>query len=132
MIQVERAQRSVLKTMLSKPYRYPTNNVYSESGVLSVRQLFIVKVCLDEHKRVINDVNYNEMLRRRIFKTQTVCVNTSFAQRFSPFLTASLYNKVVNLCDFKNSSMFEAKAKLTKWLKSLDYDSSEVLLSSLK
>ncbi|XP_059047711.1 uncharacterized protein LOC131843125 [Achroia grisella] len=40
MISIERAQRSVLKVMLGKPFRFPTYLLHQEAAVLTVRQLF--------------------------------------------------------------------------------------------
>lgn len=37
MLAAERAQRSVLKVMLLKPFRYPTHSLYAEAKVLTVR-----------------------------------------------------------------------------------------------
>ncbi|XP_052755871.1 uncharacterized protein LOC128201816 [Galleria mellonella] len=50
MIALERAQRSVLKVMFRKPIRFPTYLLYQEAAVLTVRQLYILKVVMMHHK----------------------------------------------------------------------------------
>lgn len=51
MLEVERAQRAVLKVMLNLPYRFPTTDLYAKVGVPTVRQLYIQRVTLAVHKK---------------------------------------------------------------------------------
>lgn len=128
-IQAERAQRSVLKVMLRKPYRYSTTNLYAEAGVPTVRQLYILKTSLLVHKSVLSCPEYESLLNRRIFKLKTPSVKSKFAQRLGCFMKTHIYNKVVQSCDIKEKSLYEAKNLLIKWLSSLNYDKTEELLT---
>lgn len=127
MLQLERAQRSVLKTMLKKPLRYSTTEIYKDSKVLNVRQLFILKLALKVHQSVIASEDYENLLKRRVFKLSFPVVNSCFAKRFSPFIDSLVYNKVNSHCDIKYCSVKEAKIKITSWLATLTYDLSEQL-----
>lgn len=40
-MEIERAQRSVIKVMYHKPYRFSTEKLYTISGLLTVRKLYI-------------------------------------------------------------------------------------------
>lgn len=131
MINIERAQRSVLKTMFKKPFRYPTTQLYKDSEVLNVRQLYVLRTFLRMHKEVMNSTDYPVLLKRRIYRTNLPKINTSFARRFSPFKDHYIYNKVASLCDVRSCSLKEAKVKITKWLASLTYDSTENLFVHL-
>lgn len=46
MLEVERAQRVILKVGAGLPYQYPTSHLYERWDVLSVRQMFIMTVLL--------------------------------------------------------------------------------------
>ncbi|CAB3243932.1 unnamed protein product [Arctia plantaginis] len=43
-LEVERAQRSLLKVMYLKPYRFPTNILYMTCSLLSVRKLYVLNL----------------------------------------------------------------------------------------
>jgi hypothetical protein len=125
----ERAQRSVLKVMLKKPYRYPTNILYSEAQVLTVRQLFIHKICLSMHKCAAKMENYPELLSKRVFKLPIPRVNTAFGRRFGDVISSRIYNTAVHQQNrLIRRTVSEAKRLLFKWLLSLDYQETEALL----
>lgn len=130
LLEVERAQRSVLKVMLKKPYRYPTNSLYAESSVLSVRQLFILNQALKVHNK-LNSEKYTCNLSRRSYFVNLPKVKTAFAKRFSPFIEINTYNKLSKKCSLKNLSPIEAKLKVKQWLATLCYEETEMLLTCL-
>ncbi|KOB71357.1 putative RNA-directed DNA polymerase, partial [Operophtera brumata] len=51
LLQIERAQRAVLKVMSFKPFRFPTRQLYDEMSVLSVRKCFIKCLILQQHRK---------------------------------------------------------------------------------
>lgn len=129
LIQAERAQRSVLKVMLRKPYRYSTSNLYTEARVLSIRKLYILKASLLVHKSVICSLEYDSLLNLRVYRIKNPSVRTTFCQRLGNFIKTHIYNKVVRLCDIKDKSVTEAKFYINKWLFSLTYEEVEQLLT---
>lgn len=75
-IQVERAQRAVLKAMLKRPFRYPTFNLHQEASILTVRQLFILKVTLEKHKNIVVSDLYAQLLEKRVYRIPTPSART--------------------------------------------------------
>ena len=111
---LERSQRAVLKVMLKKPFKFPTNSLYLKAQVLRVRQLYIAKACLSSHKNTLKSKDYLILLKKRLFKLPTPAVGTSFAERFSAYAFPTLYNRVLKFCDIKLSTLQQAKT--THWL----------------
>ncbi|KAG6448993.1 hypothetical protein O3G_MSEX005813 [Manduca sexta] len=130
MLPLERAQRAVLKTMLYKPFRFSTNALYKEVGVLRVRQLYIHKACVSTHKLTLKSTEYNSLLKKRIFILKLPLVNSSFAKRFQYYAYPCVYNKVSRLCPLKHCSTKECSIKILNLLKNLDYECTENILSS--
>jgi hypothetical protein len=52
LIELERAQRLILKVCLFKPRLFPTATLYQEAEVLTVRQLFILLTILRKHSQI--------------------------------------------------------------------------------
>lgn len=127
-ILVERAQRSVLKVMMKKPLRYPTTDVFKESGVLSVRQLFILNTALSVHRSVLAADDYDDVVKKRCHKLPLPHVNSSFARRFGQFVRAHVYNVVDKHCSLKEKTVYEAKKTLYKFLITLSYRETEDFL----
>lgn len=130
LIALERAQRAVLKVMLKKPFRFPTNSLYLEARVLRVRQLYIVKGCLSSHKNILKSSDYQILLKKRVYKLPTPVVGSSFAKRFSAYAFPSLYNRALKFCDIKLSTLQQAKKELIEWLLTLDYNATESIITS--
>ncbi|KAI5632302.1 reverse transcriptase (RNA-dependent DNA polymerase) domain-containing protein [Phthorimaea operculella] len=130
-IMLERAQRSVLKVLYKKPFRYTTYLLYQEAQVLTIRQLYILKASLDQHKSVLKLSNSEQssLSQRRVYHIKTPKVNSTFAQRFRSFSFPYIYSVINRKCSIKDCNLAEAKRKMVRWLNSLDYDSTEALLS---
>ncbi|KAG7296291.1 hypothetical protein JYU34_021418 [Plutella xylostella] len=130
MITIERAQRSILKVMHKKPRRFSTFRLFQESGVLSIRQLFILKVTVSQHRKSISSTDYYDRLSRRTFKLPTIRTNTNFAHRFSKYLHPHIYNKIQSHINIKLDTIHEAKKKTKRWLSNLNYEETENILKS--
>ncbi|KOB78919.1 putative RNA-directed DNA polymerase [Operophtera brumata] len=133
MLQLERAQRAVLKVATFKPYRFPTADLFNECEVLTVRQMYILNIILTQHKSV--DVHYNLSVGRRR-KDRIAMVpkcNTTSAHRQQFFLGPFMYNKaskyIQNLVKLNKT---ECKNSLIKWLMTLNYKETEELLKIIK
>lgn len=131
MIELERAQRALLKVMTFKPFRYPTKDLYANCDVLTVRQLFIKETILDQHSKLVFS---DEIASAR--RKDKVCylppVKTSFAQRFQFFLGPSLYNKVNAIINIYPLNTKKCKEKLINWLKDQNYHDIEKMFSLTK
>jgi hypothetical protein len=130
MIVLERAQRSLLKVMHSKPRMFSTHTLLKESAVLSVRQLYIFRCFTIAHIHILNSPNYGKLIQRRIFLYPLPSVKTHFAKKFGLYTPLLIYRKINATCDTKTSSLREAIAVVRSWLSTLNYVTTEKLLSS--
>lgn len=129
MIVLERAQRAVLKVMLQKPFTFSTNQLYMEAKVLRVRQLFIVKAATSVHSTVLKSPEYDQLVKRRVFKIAAPSVNTAFAKRHPSYLLPHIYNRICHKLKIKTLPTRSAKQKIEYWLSSLDYTDTETILT---
>lgn len=127
LLDLERAQRSLLKVMYFKPYRYPTDLLYSESGILSVRKLYVMQSVLKLHKTL----EYNPTIQNKRRKDKVVgkiSVNSKFASRQYITQSSYLYNTINRLQNIYPKNLFMCKTVLNKWLLSLSYNETENLM----
>lgn len=126
---LERAQRAVLKVMTKKPFRYPTKQLYSDTLVLTVRQLFIMMTVLRKHSRV----PYDPTIKSRKRRSDRVCFihrhRTTFVSRHFKVFSSKIYNKVNKILDIYPNTKRIAKFNIQKWLLTLNYSETESLLT---
>lgn len=131
MLQLERAQRGLLKCSTSRPYRYPTVDLYKECQVLTVRQLFVQHAVLHQH--TLTKYNPSAPTKR---SSHNICsvprVNSAFAGKFLYFMGPFLYNKMNKDNNINALTLFELKKTLFTNLNGLSYDNTENLLAALK
>lgn len=129
MLQLERAQRAVLKVATFKPYRFPTADLYSDCEVLTVRKLFICNLILSQHKKVNVHENLSTGKRRKDRILNKPTVHTVYAQRHQSFLGPLLYNKANRaLKGLAEANQMKCKEALMDWLLTLGYEETEKLL----
>jgi hypothetical protein len=131
MLEIERAQRSVLKVMLKKPFRFPTTALYSHANVLTVRQLFLLKLSLTTHKSSKSLSCYNTLLAKRVFSLPVPRVCSTYGNRFGEYVRVSTYNSILKHCDLKDITINEAKKQIFKLLHSLNYAETEDILENI-
>lgn len=130
MLELERTQRMILKIALAKPRLFPTESLYQEAKVLSVRKLYILTTILKAHASINPSSLKDRAGTRRHFDICEVKpVKTSFAQKFFAFRGAKLYNMANKLLNISNLSKVECKRKITNWLLNLNYEQTENLLT---
>lgn len=132
MIRVERSQRGVLKTMLSKPFRFPTKTLFAEIKILTVRQLFILKTVIKTHSIVPFDKKRLTELRRKDAKITQDSFLSAFAHRQYCFLGLFVYKKINKILNIHPLSLYKCKSELNKYLITLNYDETENILLPLK
>jgi hypothetical protein len=128
-LQLERAQRAVLKVMTSKPFRYPTKQLYQDTKVLTVRQLCILRTILRVHTTLSFNPSYLAGRRRKRTVCPHVTHRTVFASRQYYCLGYSLYNKINNALNIYPKNLHDCKTKLNAWLLNLTYSETEDLYS---
>lgn len=129
-IQLERAQRSLLKVSKFKPYRYSTEALYSECDVLSVRKLFVKASILRQHSQLIFDINITSRRRNNI--CQPPKSSKFFIRNYQCYLGPTLYNKLNNTLGFYECNYVKCKKIVTLWLKTLSYDDIEKLFITIR
>lgn len=129
---LERAQRSLLKVMLFKPYRFPTQSLYLTSDLLSVRKLYLLHLILKKHKSLPYDPLKPSMSsRRRHLVAPTVPVRSVFAKRQYAWQSSHLYNLLNKELHVYPLNLRDCKLAVTEWLKTKNYDDIEAMVTSL-
>lgn len=132
LLTAERAQRALLKVSFFKPKYYSTNALYKECKVLNVRQLFILHIILNIHSVVpeVDSIQSTQTVSRRKHKIFGVIgCRTSFARRFSLFLSPRLYNIANKHFAISPMGKRSCRQTLLRWLLSLSYEETENLLT---
>lgn len=133
LLELERAQRLILKISLFKPRLFPTTDLYQQAEVLTVRQLYVLATILRQHAS-LNYSSFNPVLKRRRF--HQVCqarpARTSFSRYFFFFQGPRLYNIANKLLTIYPRTKIECRRKVSKWLLTLTYDDTEKLLYSYR
>lgn len=126
MIGLERAQRSVLKVLLFKPYRFPTLDLYKDSGILSVRQIYLHNIIIYLHSRTPYVKTSIKRRQDKICKIRNFW--TKFTNTQNCFMASYLYNKINKILNFHPLNKINCKMKLRIWLLKLDYTETEKIL----
>lgn len=132
LIEVERAQRAILKVGRGHPFRYPTDALYREWDVLSVRKLFLLHIALKKHSQLRYNPELMTEKRRKGKVCQVKKFRTSLAQRFYCFLGDYIYNKINCVLTVYPLHKTICKRSVSKYLKSLSYKEVEDLLCITK
>ncbi|KAJ8708149.1 hypothetical protein PYW08_010515 [Mythimna loreyi] len=128
-IEIERAQRAVIKVMLKKPFRFPTDQLYKEFPVLRVRQLFILSATLRTHKAIKNRPDYQILLSKRVLHVPLPNAKSLLARRCPSYSHTHVYNQIIKSYNIKGLNDGLCKKKLKKMLISLSYDETELIIN---
>lgn len=130
LLHLERAQRAVLKVATFRPFTFPTQQLYKACDVLTVRQLFILNIVLQQHT-ALPFVPVPSDRRRKDLVCRKPQTSHAFAKRFYVFLGPFLYNRLNKLLNFYSVSYIKCSFMLSEYLASLDYADTEKLLEIL-
>lgn len=128
-ISLERAQRAVIKVTLKKPFRYPTDLIHKELGVLRVRQLYILSASLCVHKTLKNRPDYKQIISKRVLHIPLPLANSLLARRAPFYSHIYIYNKICKSCDIKDLKNFACKKTIMEWLAQISYKETEDILT---
>ena len=131
-LKLERTQRSILKTMTNKPFRYPTEKLYKDCRVLTVRQLFILHTIVHKHSELKYDPNLIESKRRSSKVCNSVTHRTAFLNKQYCFLAPFLYNKLNRALNIYAKTRYVCRRLVQDWLLKLNYINTESLLCIIK
>ncbi|KAJ8737040.1 hypothetical protein PYW07_000311 [Mythimna separata] len=127
LLKLERAQRAVLKVSTFRPILFPTEELYKNCKVLTVRQLFVLNTVLLQHHITPYAIITT---RRKDIISQPFRSHYSFTRRFPCFQGPHLYNKINKILNFNSLPNVSLKKKLSTWLQTLNYNNTELLLST--
>lgn len=130
LIEVERAQRAILKVAAGLPFRYPTVDLYKEWDVLTVRQSFILQTVLKIHSTLTYQPCSLEGKRRIGRVCPSLRYHTSRSHHLFGFLGPYLYNKLNTTLKIYPLLRYHCKHLVTAFLKTLGYEETENLLTS--
>lgn len=130
LIKLERSQRTILKVLNFKPFKYPTVDLYKETKVLTVRQLYIKLILLRQHAYPGRTDNLSDRRAHEVYKVPTC--RTSFAHGFANFLGPLLYNRINKVIPLRQKSRFACRRALDEYLCQFDYEGTEKLLLLMK
>lgn len=122
---LERAQRAVLKVMIFKNFRYPTRTLYSNTSVLTIRQLYIRALILMQHQK---QPDYSPIRRRCDFVYSIPTCKSAYSRKFHKVLAPKVYNRVSKHVQLRYLSYYECRKVLDTFLKTLSYEDTEQLI----
>lgn len=126
-IELERAQRALLKVMYFKKKRFPTTDLYKIDNLLSVRKLYILLITLNQHKKLQYDsAIYSKRVNFRV--TTIPQTKSKFASIQYSYRSAFLYNMINKNIGIYNKNFYDCKKHIIKWLNQLNYDETEAIL----
>jgi hypothetical protein len=129
------SQKSLLRVICHRPYRYPSDQLFSEFGVLDIRQLYMKTVLLHVNKdRVSYTTEAFALLpgtrNRHLLRPKPV--RTTFAQRHFSFLGPRLYNRVMSdISDSLNGGNSNMEQLIVAWLMQRGREASELALTHI-
>lgn len=127
-LQLERAQRSLLKVMFFKPFRFSTERIYNYCELLTVRKLYILQSTLKVHRVTTFSSNSNQHNKRRNVTAYIPPMRTKFGNSQFTNKSRFLYNKINKKMNINPLCIYQFKKILTAWLLSLNYDAVETLM----
>lgn len=130
-LQLERAQRALLKVMYFKPYRFPTSDLYQLCDLMTIRKLYVLNVILRRHKstKLCPNIITTSIRRRR--KPNVIPMpdtKSVFARRQYLAQSTKLYNLINKTEDIYPSTYKDCKTKVLKWIKTKNYAELENML----
>lgn len=127
-LELEIAQRMLLKVMYFKPSRFPTTEIYILSNILSIRKLYILHVICKLHRSMKFDKKKLNK-RRNDIVAPSQSTKTTFARNQYTKQSAFLYNRVNRILSIYPMKYYDCKNALTKWLQLLNYNEIELFLN---
>lgn len=129
LLEAERAHRAILKVSAGLPYRFPTDKVYKHWDLLSVRKLFVMHTILKQHTSNCFNPDTAQTKRRKDKVCRTMALSTALSHRSHIFLGPYIYNKLNKTLNLHPLTTFQCKKKTISYLKTLNYQDTENLLT---
>ena len=115
---LEVMQRLLLKVILKKQRRYPTEDIYRDYKVLDVRQLYIKSLLIHYHSHVKKQrqIRHSRTTRLKLLGHMTIPrTKLEFGHRHYSYLAPKIYNKLPHSIRVTPAGKTYNK-QITKWL----------------
>lgn len=126
-LELERAQRALIKTMYFKKIDFSTEKIFQISKLLSVRKLYIRSIIIKKHSSLLFNPN-SKQIRKRHNIIKLKLTKTKFAGAQFTFRAINLYNKINEKINIYKKNLYEVKRDITNWLEQLTYNDIENLI----
>lgn len=123
-LDLERAQRALIKTIYFKRIDFSTEKLYQISKLLSVRKLYIRSIIIKKHSNLPYNSN-NEHIRKQHNVIKFNVTKTKFASVQYTFRAIYLYNKINKKINIYKKHLYEVKRDVTIWLEQSTYNDIE-------
>lgn len=133
LLQLERAQRALLKVILFRPRYYSTSALYEECSVLSIRKLYIKAIIGKQHSLVTLDkITLSELKRRKDKVFKVPASRTKLGRKSLRIMGPKLYNRVSQNRAIVQMSYRQVNITLMDFLGNLTYyDDTEKLMTNI-
>lgn len=114
---LEITQKWILKIILNKPYRFPTDELFRIAAVMDMRQLFFLALAVHQRKNIMS-ASFNEHGHDTRNRGQLILLPTSCGtkgQRSHLFLAPRVYNGIPQVLKIP-SIMTAFKKKIKSWI----------------
>lgn len=114
---LETIQKLILKVIYKKPTNYPSNDLYKETALLDIRQLFFMQTVIRQHKNKheLQQIEHNYNTRHRENSTVILKPEKNVLLRSYLYLGPKLYN-LISLENKRINSDKLFKNKIKKWI----------------
>lgn len=114
---LEKIQKHILKIIYKKIYTYPSDELFIESQILDIRQLFCLAILIRQHKNKgeLKEIEHTYQTRYRINATRVPKVEKTIAQRCYYYLGPKIYNIIPPEMK-KLNSIHLFKKKIKEWI----------------
>lgn len=128
-------QKAILKIILYKNYDYPTELLFKEAGLLSIRQIFIKHMLIFTKRNtdlIITSASHSYQTRSALsIGTQMPRIVKSINNTNSYYLANVLYRNIPAEIRDQQGSVIVYKKRVTAWLLGLGSEQTEDLLKSV-
>lgn len=115
---LEITQKKILKILLQKNVLYPTEQLFIDSQLLDLRQLYFVTVNIAQHKNksILNSFTHAYQTRQRSTFHIPPRIHKTIGQRSFRFLGPKLYNSLPQDLKTQHMSVYSFKKKLRMYV----------------
>lgn len=109
---LQKVQKSILKVLFHKPRTYPTTQLYQETGVLNICQLYVKVILLKQYKdkATLKAIQHSYPTRYKESAAEIPLMKKAIGKKSFTYLAPKLYNQLPSdLKKINSSSLFKKK-----------------------